>query len=447
MSLRTYLLIFPFGYLVTTERELIYNSVSLSRAALIALAGELASFLYLFIAQAVVLGDRKNQLQPLWRCFFVWFTTGVIRGFFVAAYANWAFGYDWELLRRVPAATSYTTVVMALAALYFGSIDRRRTEHRALQSLGQFLSQEEKGLLEEDARHRAQAQEVLQGELLPQVRSLRSGIEKALQESDQGSVEETLRELYKQSVRIANELEAQRQVMEKGASKKSPIDASPSTISYWAALLPQIMSVRITVIFFSLGAISGQLSRNGLQGVLAGLLGLIPLLLVIVPISQLIKRRKSNKGVLFIVGFTATYVASYVYNMLQPSLGFELTHPYAPWYSAAKTVYGLYFASVIASLLVDSGDKRSKATEIGAEAKENVEQLVVRNYALERATYIGRFGTLQGKISGVTMALHLLGSQNMGAISTERKFDLLANANQLLGESLTEIESLKVAVL
>jgi hypothetical protein len=45
------------------------------------------------------------------------------------------------------------------------------------------------------------------------------------------------------------------------------------------------------------------------------------------------------------------------------------------------------------------------------------------------------------------MALYLLGSQNMGAISTERKFDLLASANQLLGESLAEVENLKVAVL
>ena len=38
VSIRTYLLIFPFGYLVTTERELIFNEVGLSRAALIALA-------------------------------------------------------------------------------------------------------------------------------------------------------------------------------------------------------------------------------------------------------------------------------------------------------------------------------------------------------------------------------------------------------------------------
>lgn len=90
----------------------------------------------------------------MWKCFFVWSSTGAVRGLAVAAYANWAFGYEWELIRRVPAAIGYTTVVMALAALYFGSIDRRRTEFRALQTLGQVLSQEEEVLLREDARIR-----------------------------------------------------------------------------------------------------------------------------------------------------------------------------------------------------------------------------------------------------------------------------------------------------
>ena len=185
VSLRTYLLIFPFGYLVTTERELIFNSVSLSRAALIALAGELSSFLYLFITQALILGNRKNELQPLWKCFFVWISTGMVRGICVAAYANWAFGYQWDLIRRVPAATGYTTVVMALAALYFGSIDKRRTEFRALQSLSHVLTQEEQGLLQESARNRIQAEAVLQSVLLPQVKSLQIVLKKSYKKAIQ----------------------------------------------------------------------------------------------------------------------------------------------------------------------------------------------------------------------------------------------------------------------
>ena len=143
VSLRTYLLVFPFGYVVSTERELIYNPTSLSRAALIALAGELVSFLYLFIAQNLFLGDRKNSLQPIWRCIFVWSSTGFVRGLCVAAYAHWAFGYDWLFLQRIPSATGYTTIGMALAATYFGTIERRRTEYQALISVGELLADEE----------------------------------------------------------------------------------------------------------------------------------------------------------------------------------------------------------------------------------------------------------------------------------------------------------------
>jgi hypothetical protein len=76
-----------------------------------------------------------------------------------------------------------------------------------------------------------------------------------------------------------------------------------------------------------------------------------------------------------------------------------------------------------------------------------VNQLFRRSTALERAIYEGQFGALQGKISGVTMALHLIGSETMGRIAAERKLELLGSANDLLAQSLEEIERLKVGSL
>ena len=73
-----------------------------------------------------------------------------------------------------------------------------------------------------------------------------------------------------------------------------------------------------------------------------------------------------------------------------------------------------------------------------------MEKLVARNHALLNAALVGQYGTLQGKITGVTMALHLMGSHNMESISRGRKIELLENANQLLGETLIEIEKLSV---
>jgi hypothetical protein len=70
--------------------------------------------------------------------------------------------------------------------------------------------------------------------------------------------------------------------------------------------------------------------------------------------------------------------------------------------------------------------------------------LNVRHDAIEKSLFETRFGTLQGKITGVTMALHLMGSQSMGEISADRKQELLESANNLLGESMQAIESLGV---
>ena len=444
VSLRTYLLVFPFGYLVSTERELIFNQVTLSRAALIALSGELASFLYLFLAQGILLRRRNVELQAIWRCFFVWISTGLVRGVFVAAYAKWAFGYEFDFAQRVPAAAMYTTAVMALAAVYFGSIDRRRTEYRALQSLEKALVREEGKLLEIDARNRIEGEAILQNQLLPQVKSLQSGITSVIAQEEREGSREILHDLYERSVDVSNLLEAQRSQMEQSFNVHEREGNTGESLSYWAALTPHIMSVRITVTFFILGSISGQFSRNGMEGVLAGVLGVIPLLIVILPTSQLIKRTELNKVALFLFGFIGVFVASYIYNVAQPHLGFELNHPYAPWYSAAKTVYGLYFASVIASLLVDFGDKRDGAVESGVKTVAHVKALAARNSALERAILVGKYGTLQGKITGVTMALHLIESKSMGVISPERKMRLLGDANELLSQALDEIDSLKL---
>ena len=95
VSIRTYVvLVFPFGFLTSIEREQLLNDVGLTRAVTIALAGEVVVSLYLFIIQSVLLGSRKTELQPLMRCLFVWFSAGLVRGFFTAFYAMWAFGYE-----------------------------------------------------------------------------------------------------------------------------------------------------------------------------------------------------------------------------------------------------------------------------------------------------------------------------------------------------------------
>mgnify|MGYP006279372163 CR=1 FL=1 len=447
VSIRTYLLIFPFGYLVSVERELLLNQVSLSKAAGIALAGELASFLYLFLAQEIFLGRRREELQPVWRCFFVWITTGLVRGLSVCIYASWAFGYDFEALRRIPAATLYTVVVMALAAIYFGSIDRKRTELLALSSLDEILIQDRGKLEDSDSQRSADAIKVLERTLLPQVKSLQLGIKSALEMDMDGQRADVLGKLHEQSIEINSALEVERKSLLESRNANSQTIDSNQGFSYWSAIVPKIISVRLSALFYSLGVLSGQFQRNGFEGVLAGMLGLVPLMAVLIPLSQIIKRVKRGRFMLFVFTFLSAFLAAYLYNLAQPLIGFKLDFPYQPWYSALKTTYGIYFASVIASLIVDVSGKHEEATNRGLATRESVDQLFFRSSELEKALYEGQYGALQGKISGVTMALHLIGSETMGSISPERKLELLGKANDLLGQSLDEIEQLKVRSL
>lgn len=280
--------------------------------------------------------------------------------------------------------------------------------------------------------------------MLPQVHSLQLGIQRALEREESGQSAEDLARLYKQSLLISRALEDERALLVGQQSTDLPYAESGIQVSYWSAVIPKIISVRLTAIFYTLGVFSGQFQRNGIEGVIAGQIGLIPLMVVLLPMSQIIKRVKTGRFALFVIAFISAYLVSYFYNIAQPLVGFSLDNPFQPWYSALKTTYGIYFASVIASLIVDVSDKHESASQRGLATRESINLLFRRSTALEKAIYEGQFGALQGKISGVTMALHLLGSETMGRISIQRKLELLNNANELLGESLREIEQLQV---
>ena len=442
VSIRTYLvLIFPFGFLTSIEREQLLNGVGISQAATIAFAGELVAILYLFLAQLFILGDRKTKLQPLSRCIFVWVSTGLVRGGFTAFYAKWAFGYEFELPIRLPAAILFTAGAMAVTAFYFGTIERRRLEIQALHSLGGVLHQEHSGLnnLEDDKRRQVLA--VFEAQLLPQVVGLRSGIEKLLAGQDENN-EQGLRQLLTQSQDISKAINQKKLEYEEG-SKSIPYEFnSGSPIPYWSQLIPKIISIRLTFFVMVLGASTGQFPRNGIIGVAAGIIGTIFITSILLPLSILIKRYPSHRNFLMPLGFAVAFSVQYIFNLLQPTLGFVLNNPYAPWYSGLKSVYGVYVASVIASLLVNTGREFDGANIKGSNLRDAIHLLSLRNEVIDQSLFDTRFGTLQGKIAGVTMALHLMDTQSLSQISASRKKELLESANELLGESMRTIESL-----
>jgi len=107
-----------------------------------------------------------------------------------------------------------------------------------------------------------------------------------------------------------------------------------------------------------------------------------------------------------------------------------------------KTTYGVFVASIIATLIISSQGKFKGEAERGADLRRKVEEISAKNSLLEESIFISRYGTLQGKITGVTMALHLM--SEMKNVSTDKRSKLLSDANEMLAESIGQIEQLKV---
>jgi hypothetical protein len=431
----------PFGFLTSIEREQSFNNTSITQAVAIAVGGELACALYLFVMQRVLLGNRYQRLQSLRRCLLLWFGAGFVRAVFTACNANWNFGYDYSFISRLIPSMIYTGSAMALVAFFFGSIERKRVEIKALNSLDQILQTDQSTLVKTKKEQKFIAQQLFQNQILPQINSLQDGITNLLKNSQNQIDSSSLKTLYEQSVAVTNSLQYQKEKLRNQQVTNSQSDKNQNPYTYWSALLPRTLSVRITFISLLLGSFSGQFSRNGIEGVKAGFVGAVIVTAYIFPLAQIIKRDMRFKSVAYFLGYVGAFILQAVYNVIQPKLLIVLDNPYAPWYSAIKTTYGLYIASVIASMLVLVQGSFKNLIESGAQLEKNVEHLHLQNLALEQSITESQFGTLQGKISGVSMALHLMSS--MEVIDQKRKTELLSGASQLLSDSLKSLKIMK----
>ena len=444
VSIRTYsAIIYPFGFLTSIEREQLFHTIGIAQAATIAFAGEIAACLYIYILQATLLRGRYEQLQPLRRCAFVWVSAGVVRGFFTACYGFWVYGFALNFSSRIVPSTFYTAFAMMVAAFYFGSIERKRIEIQAMNSLGKVLSQEQNELSGIQKDLSAQFSEVLDKELLPQAEVLRDQISQALISQPQSENNHIFEELQIKGNELSSALEIQ---LEKFIGAKSKTNTEPfeeAQFSYWFALIPRTVSIRLTFILLLLGSASGQFPRNGLGGVLSGILATFIIVAYLLPFSFLFKRTNFSRVILLTASFGGVFLLQYFYVIMQSTVLTSLERPFEPWYAGLKTMYGVYLASVIASLMIQIGYSHKGVVEGSLNLQKGIQSLTKNNSGLESSNFEARYGVLQGKITGVTIALHLLNSKSLGEISESRKQELLFNANSLLTQSIASIKNLE----
>ena len=442
VSIRTYsAIIFPFGFLTSIEREQLFHSIGIAQAATIAFAGEITACLYIYILQATLLRGRYEKLQPLSRCAFVWVSAGVVRGFFTVCYGFWVYDFALNFQSRIVPSTLYTAFAMIAAAFYFGTIERKRIEIQAMNSLGKVLSQEQKELSGIQKDLSTQFLEVLDRELLPQAEVLRDQISQALISQPQSENNHIFEELQIKGNELSSALEIQ---LKKFMGAKTNTESfKEQQFSYWFALIPRTVSIRLTFILLLLGSASGQFPRNGIQGVLSGILATFIVVAYLLPFSFLFKRTNFSRAILLIASFGGVFLLQYFYVIMQSKVLTSLEHPFEPWYAGLKTMYGVYLASVIASLMIQIGYSHKGVVEGSLNLEKGIQTLSKSNLGLESSKFEARYGVLQGKITGVTIALHLLNSKSLGEISDSRKQELLFNANSLLTQSIASIKNLE----
>lgn len=440
VSLPTFLLLVPFGLMVALEREKQFNpEIPLSKSLLITVAGFFASFLYLFIVQATLLKNRKKAPQQLWKCLFAWYSTGIMQGLASACYAHYAFGLLWELPERTLMTPFYIGTGLALVAFYFGSIDRRRVEDQALQSLEHMLAVDKGEMVTSDAKARLNAQSVLENLLKPQIEKLQMLIGN-LNSSDGAHVSELTsasKELLAATQVEADSVLRSREL--ESGSKKVKL----KRISLLSGIFPHELSVRVSVLLIAFGAFTGQFPRNGWEGVLAGEIGALIIGLVLFLLSRVVKRSEArNRRTFLLSSYFLVFLTQAIWTHLQSTIGFNLAHPYNPFYSATKTLYGVYVGSIISSLVVDTSKRLSVARDQSDVVRQEIAYLTREQEALDQHIYTTRFGSIQGKISGVIMALQLIEASGQTSEFYSKRKELMRNAHNLLNDALREIEAL-----
>jgi hypothetical protein len=437
VSLPAFLLIIPFGALVGVERESAFNpDFPYSQQILIVAAGYFSSFIYIFLAQHLFLGDRKERKQPLWRCIFVWYSTGAVWGLMSTAYAHIAFEDKTGLLSRLPLPIFYSGTALALMAYYFGVIDKRRIQADALRKLELMLETDRDELHQNEILLRKDARSALESNMSKQLIELQALL--TLPQNQRENLTLPLERLQEYSFELAKVVKQEIASLSGRTRVHEPsVNERDEGIPLWRGLFPKVLSVKISMLAIGFGAFVGQFPRNGIEGVTAGAVGTVILGLTLFGLARLAKGKTFGTFPLFIpFSYLTVFLVQALWTAIQSTVGFVLNDPYNPFYSGLKTVYGVFLASLISELITSTTDDLGDSRVRNAEINDQISQLSKNEKVLKRTLLEARYGKIQGKISGVVMAIRLLQSD---AGSIERQSQLVLNAQKQLVQALEDI--------
>jgi hypothetical protein len=443
VSFPTSVLTIAVGVVFAIERESLLVPDQLNSRLLIIACGELIAALYLFTVQSLLLGSRKTKQQKIAVCVFVWFSTGVIRGTSAAFYAHFALKLDFEFLTRISYATLFSGFTLAALAFYAGSVEKNQIENKALRSLTDFLEHDEAELTENEINERTEALEEIKRSILPKAQQVQE-LAKGLENEDLIASKETLQILRRQSEQLALSIENERKSLIRHQLERDEAhEYAGIRVTFFTGLFPKTISVRITMLVFVFGALAAQLPRNGLAGGKFAVIDGIVIMIMLFIFSRISRRLNGTPLILiYPIAYGAVFTWQFLLLKYQKEIGFDLMNPNQPIAGALKTLVNVYVPSVIASLITDSSRENEALTSESKNIRARVKSLSKTTEQLKNKVVAARFGAIQGKISGVIMALQIMQDteEPRSEITGSNKF--LLQTIKLLDEAIVEIGNL-----
>ncbi|CAN2212425.1 hypothetical protein MCEGKSH29_01027 [Candidatus Nanopelagicaceae bacterium] len=446
VSMPSMVLYLPLSFIFALEREFVLAPNNLNNQLKIVLAGELTSFLFLHTSALTVLKNRKLREQNLFLCLMVWAMTGVIRGFFSEFYASSVLNYQSYTSNRILSSVLFSTLGLAFAAYSFGSIYAIDTKKSALRSLNGFILSENADLNAKQSAMKEEAIITLQQSLVPkviQLQHLTSGLKK-IDASD--ALQQSLHSLEEQAQHLAYQMRVNLDKLESIPNLRTGVTSrlfilSKNSLAIW----PTKLSVKLSILFLSIGGVIVHIGRNSISGVLSSLFGSVIIGGALLILQRLLQKAKSDlKQFLFISTFVCLFVIQYFYaSRLVPAV-FNLDQPLNPWYSSAKIVFAVFLASSFISFLDRDSSILKSMIDQSSSSREVLNLQNDMNEILEATNTSTNQGALQGQISGALLSLNLLTKDEDLNLTRLNAADIIDNANILLTNSILEIKKLSL---
>ena len=446
VSMPSMILYLPISFIFAIEREFALTPGEFNDQLRIVLAGELTSFLFLHISALTLLRNRKHSAQNLYLCLFVWAMTGVIRGYFAEFYATSILENESFWANRIILSAIFSTLGLGLAAYTFGYIYEIETRKSVLRSLNQFITAEKQDINADQIAMKEEAILTLQKTLIPkviQLQSLSAGLKKvetsaALAVSLQ-SLEEQARRLAYQMRLNLDSLESIPNPRSGAISRRFKESKLPAT--FW----PTQLSVKLSIFFLSAGGVILQYGRNSTSGALSALLSALFVGITLYVFARILKTQTTfDSRLLYVLTYISVFAVQFLYStQLMPQI-FDLTQVFNPWYTAIKVTFAVFMASFFLSFIESDSELLKEMSDEISKSRHNLKSKSGANEVLASLNTTTNQGALQGKISGVILALNMISEDEELNKTSINPVVIINNATKLITDSIADIQNVSI---